>query len=103
MIVGGGDIDFNTEQLNIEFNTKPRAGVGISASSIVSPFVKLKGTFASPSIALDKKGALLSGGAAVATGGLSLLVQSIAGRATAEGDQCAPTLAEVGEHPAIQE
>jgi uncharacterized protein involved in outer membrane biogenesis len=103
MIVGGGDIDFNTEELNIEFNTKPREGVGISASSIVSPFVKLKGTFASPSIALDKKGAILSGGAAVATGGLSLLVQSMAGRATAEGDQCEPTLAEVGGHPPIQE
>ncbi len=103
MIVGGGDIDFNTEELNIEFNTKPREGVGISASSIVSPFVKMKGTFASPSIALDKKGAILSGGAAVATGGISLLVQSMAGRATAEGDQCEPTLAEVGSHPPIEE
>jgi hypothetical protein len=103
MIVGGGDIDFNTEELNIAFNTKPRKGVGLSASSIVSPYVKLKGTFASPAVALDKDSAILSGGAAVATGGLSILAQSALNRATAEGDQCGPTMEEVGEHPPIQD
>jgi hypothetical protein len=34
MIVGGGDIDLNTEKLNIEFNTKPRKGVGVSGALV---------------------------------------------------------------------
>ena len=98
MIVGGGDIDLKTEKLNIEFNTKPRKGVGISADMFVTPFVKLKGTLASPSVGLNKKGTLLAGGAAVATGGLSLLLKGVFDRATAEGDQCEKALEKVGQH-----
>lgn len=88
MIVGGGEIDLNTEKLNIEFNTKPRAGVGVSADMFVTPFVKLSGTLASPTVGLNEKGVLLSGGAAVLTGGMSFLYKGLVDRATAEGGQC---------------
>ncbi len=88
MIVGGGKIDLNTEKLDIEFNTKPREGVGISADMFVTPFVALSGTLASPSVGLNEKGLLLSGGAAVLTGGMSFLYQGLADRATAQVDQC---------------
>ena len=98
MIVGGGSIDLKTEKLNVEFNTKPRSGVGMSADLLVKPFVKLKGTLASPGIGLNEKGTLLSGGAAIATGGTSLLVETAFDRATAEGDQCEKTLEIVGDH-----
>jgi uncharacterized protein involved in outer membrane biogenesis len=98
MIVGGGDIDLKTEKLNIEFNTKPRKGVGISADMFVTPFVKLKGTLSTPSVGLNKKGTLLTGGAAVATGGLSLLLKGVFDRATAEGDQCEKALETAGQH-----
>lgn len=98
MIVGGGDIDLKTEMLNIEFNTKPRKGVGISADMFVTPFVKLKGTLANPSVGLNKKGTLLTGGAAIATGGLSLLVKAAFDRATAEADQCEKVLETAGQH-----
>jgi len=98
MIVGGGSIDLKTEKLNVEFNTKPRSGVGMSADLLVKPFVKLKGTLASPGIGLNEKGTLLSGGAAIATGGTSLLVETAVDRATAEGDQCEKTLEIVGDH-----
>jgi len=101
-IVGGGDIDLNTEALNIEFNTKPRKGVGVSADMFVTPFVKLVGTLASPSIGVDKKGALLAG-AAVATGGLALVAKAAADRATGETDRCGEILAEVGDHPPISQ
>jgi uncharacterized protein involved in outer membrane biogenesis len=97
-IVGGGDIDLNTEALNIEFNTKPRKGVGVSADMFVTPFVKLKGTLASPSVGLDKKGALL----AVGTGGLSVLAQAAADRIAGEKDNCAKVLEEVGDHPPVK-
>jgi uncharacterized protein involved in outer membrane biogenesis len=100
-IVGGGDIDLNTEALNIEFNTKPRQGVGVSADMFVTPFVKLVGTLASPAIGVDKKGAVLAG-AAVATGGLALVAKAAADRATGETDRCGEILAEVGGHPPVK-
>lgn len=101
-IVGGGDIDLNTEKLNIEFNTKPRKGVGVSADMFVTPFVKVVGTLASPTIGVDKKGALLAG-ATVATGGLALLAKGVADRAAGETDRCAEILAEVGGHPPLKQ
>ncbi len=103
MIVGGGDIDLNTEKLNIEFNTKPRKGVGVSAAMFITPFIKLGGTLASPHIGLSKKGVLLSGGAAILTGGLSFLFQGAADRATAEAGLCDETLAAVGPHGAVEQ
>ncbi|MEE2732539.1 MAG: AsmA family protein [Pseudomonadota bacterium] len=87
-VVGGGDIDLNSEALNIEFNTKPRTGVGVSADMFVTPFVKLGGTLAQPSVGLNRKGVLLSGGAAVLTGGMSFLYTGIMDRATASADHC---------------
>ena len=98
---GEGDIDLNTEALNMEFETKPRKGVGVTADMFVTPFVKLTGTLASPAVGLNKKGALLKGGAAVATGGLSLLAEGAADRAAGEKDRCATMLREVGGHPPI--
>lgn len=92
MVVGGGEIDLTTEELDIEFNTKPRQGVGVSADMFVTPFVKLSGTLASPTVGLNKKGLLLSGGAAVLTGGMSFLYQGVLDRASAEGGRCEQAL-----------
>ncbi len=92
LITAGGALDLNTEKLNFEFNTKPREGVGLSADMFVTPFVSLKGTLASPGIGLNKKGTLLSAGAAVATGGLSFLWKGIADRATGALDHCEETM-----------
>lgn len=98
MIVGGGDIDLKTEKLNVKFNTKPRSGIGISADMFVAPFIKATGTIASPGIGLNKKGTLLTGTAAFATGGLSLVLQRVFHRVTAGGDHCEDVLKTVGEH-----
>ena len=103
MVVGGGNIDLNTEKLGIEFNTKPRAGVGISADMFVTPFVNLSGTLASPGVGVNAKGVLLEGGLAVMTGGLSFLYKGALDRATAEVDQCENTLAAVKEAAATGE
>ena len=96
-IVGAGKIDLRSEELDIEFNTKPRTGVGLTADMFVTPFVKVSGTLAQPGIGMNKSGTLLAGGAAVLTGGMSLLAKGVADRATAEGDQCAEALAEAGD------
>lgn len=95
MVVGGGEIDLNTEKLSIEFNTKPRAGVGVSADMFVTPFVAVTGTLKDPGVGLNASGVLLEGGLAVMTGGMSFLYKGLMDRATAEIDQCEKTLAEV--------
>ncbi|MBU3068806.1 AsmA family protein [Aestuariicella sp. G3-2] len=92
MVVGGGEVDLNDETLNIEFNTKPRKGVGVSADMFVTPFVKLSGTLSDPHVGLNKKGLLLSGGAAFLTGGMSFLYTGLIDRATAEKGQCQKAL-----------
>jgi AsmA protein len=96
MIVAGGNVDLNDEKLDFEFNTKPRAGVGVSADMFVTPFVKLSGTLANPSVGLNAKGVLLSGGAAVLTGGMSFLYKGLVDRATAEEGQCEEALEAAG-------
>ncbi len=101
-IIGNGRIDLTTEKLRLEFNTKPRTGIGVSADMFVTPFVKLGGTLASPRIGLSKSGALLTGGAAVLTGGLSILARGAADRLSGGADRCEATLAETSGHPPIE-
>ena len=84
----GGMIDFNPEQLIIEFNTKHRKGIGVSADMFLTPYVAVKGTLAKPRLGLNQKGALLASGAAVATGGISMLVRAAADRAAGTVDAC---------------
>jgi uncharacterized protein involved in outer membrane biogenesis len=74
-IFAKGNVDLATEKLDINFSTQTRKSVDVSASELFSPYVKLTGTLADPSVALDPKGTLLSGGAAYLSGGLSLLAK----------------------------
>ena len=101
-IVGGGGIDLETEKIDLEFNTKPREGVGVSADMFVTPFVKVGGTLADPGVGLNAKGALLEGGAAIFTGGLSILAKAALDRASGETDECQSMLDRIGDHQPIQ-
>ncbi|MEH6591384.1 MAG: hypothetical protein V7746_14080 [Halioglobus sp.] len=76
-IASGGSLNLNNEKLNLDFNTKSRKGIGISASKAITPYFKIAGTLAYPSLALNVEGAAVSGGVAVATGGLSILAEGM--------------------------
>jgi uncharacterized protein involved in outer membrane biogenesis len=102
-VLGGGGIDFNDETINLEFNTQPRQGVGISADMFVTPFVTLSGTLKNPRIGLNKSGVLIQGGAAVMTGGLSFLAKAAVDRAGGAVDRCTAALEEVGDHPPLEQ
>lgn len=91
-IVSGGTVDLNTERINIGFSTRPRKGLGISASVITNPFIRLGGSLSSPAIALDAGGATVATGAAVATGGLSVLAKGIWDRFLSSRDPCGQAL-----------
>jgi hypothetical protein len=87
-IVSEGTIDLNTEKLDVSFNTKQRKGLGISATDLVNPFIKVGGTLVSPTIILDAKSTVVKGGIAVATMGISILANSLAERYLSSKDPC---------------
>jgi len=76
--------------------TKPRKGIGLSASMITNPYIKLGGTLSSPSIQLKELQAVASTGAAVATLGLSLVAKGMFDRVTAEKKVCKEALEKIG-------
>jgi hypothetical protein len=75
-MVVDSSINLGTEKLSLQFQTTPRKGITISAGEILNPYVKVVGTLAHPTLAVDEQGVLISGGVAVATGGLSILAKA---------------------------
>ncbi|RLQ23372.1 hypothetical protein DWB85_02125 [Seongchinamella sediminis] len=73
----GGTVDLNSEQLDMVFNTRSRTGIGISASKALTPYLKLGGNFTYPRLGVNPTGVVVSGGAAFATGGLSILAEGM--------------------------
>ena len=82
------NVDLATEKLSADIRTVPQKGLGLSISDLANPYVKLGGTLAKPVLTLDPEGALLEGGAAVATGGVSLLAKRFKERFIDEKDAC---------------
>jgi len=81
-------VNFKTEDLRIGIRTTPRKALSISAGELVNPFVQVIGTLAAPRLAVDEKGVLISGGAAIATAGLTVLARGIWDRLKGAGDPC---------------
>jgi uncharacterized protein involved in outer membrane biogenesis len=94
-ILSKGTIDLHTEKVDMSFSSKPRQGLGISASVIINPLIKVGGTLASPAIELDPARAAVSGGTAVATAGLSILAKSFADRFLSSKDPCGDARKEI--------
>ncbi len=90
-IAATSTIDLATEKLDLQFRTTPRKGITISAGEIFNPYVKVVGTLANPKLAMDQQGMLVSGGAAVATGGLSILAKATWDRLSRSEDVCKVT------------
>ena len=95
-IVGGGIINLDTEELEVGFSPSAKKGIGVNVSSLVK-FVRLGGTLRNPHPEADPVGLLKSGaaiGAAVSTGGLSLLVEGLFKRAANSGSACNQALSD---------
>ncbi|MEE4279685.1 MAG: AsmA family protein [Halieaceae bacterium] len=75
-----GQVNLATEQLAIRFDNQARKGLGISAASLVNPYVQITGRLGSPKIGLDVTSSALAGGAAVATGGITVIAKPLFGR-----------------------
>jgi uncharacterized protein involved in outer membrane biogenesis len=97
-VTAHGKIDLHTEQLNFDFETRPREGIGVSPGMFTNPFIRLQGTLSSPMIGVGAKG-VASGAVAAMTGGVSVLAKGMVDRVRGEADVCAKTLEEA-RHPA---
>jgi uncharacterized protein involved in outer membrane biogenesis len=91
-IFSGGLIDLNTEKMSLDFETKLRKGIGLSAGMAINPFIRLGGSLSSPGIELDPAGVAITGGVAVATAGLSLVGKSLWDRFLTSKDPCGKAL-----------
>ena len=87
-IIGRGKIDLATERLDVAWAAKPRKGIGLSASVVTNPYVKLGGTLSSPSMSIQPLSATATTVAAFTTGGLSLLAKGFWDRATSGKKIC---------------
>jgi len=80
-ILGGGTINLKTESLDLGIAPKAKEGVGLNVAQLAA-LVRLGGSLANPTPKADTEAALkkgLAAGAAVATGGLSLLAGELLG------------------------
>lgn len=94
-VVGSGSVNLKTEAIDVAFKPEARQGLGLSLGDTVAGLVRVSGTLGEPQIGLDQSGAAktaLSAGAAIATGGLSLLAQSLYSRTTADDNPCQTAL-----------
>jgi uncharacterized protein involved in outer membrane biogenesis len=87
-MVASGQVRLDTEKLAIAFRAKPREGIGIGVGTVTNSFLRLGGTLQSPRITLDARNSATATGAAVATGGLSLLARGLWDRVSAESSIC---------------
>ena len=93
-IFADANVDLKSEELNATIRTVPTKGLGLSFSDLINPYTMIGGTLASPSLTLDPKGALIEGGAAVATGGISILAMRFKDRFLSEKDACGKAVAD---------
>ncbi|MCP4256777.1 MAG: AsmA family protein [Planctomycetes bacterium] len=87
-IMAAGSINLTNEKIEFNIETTPRTGLGISASDLVNPFIRIGGTMGEPKLTLDPTGTLIEGSAAVMTGGLSILAKGLYERWLGPSDPC---------------
>ena len=94
-LLGSGAINLQTEELDVRLRIQQRRGFGISLAGIANQFVKLGGSLSNPRVQLNPTSALAAGGAAWATGGLSLLYTGLYQRVFATRRPCEQVLPEL--------
>lgn len=95
-VVGAGIIDLRSEELDIGITPTAREGLGASLGSQLAGVTRMRGTLARPAIGIDELGtarAAISVGAAVASGGLSLLGELLFDKVTADATPCRTAIA----------
>ena len=66
--------------MHFNFNATPNNALQISAGELFNPYILIGGTLSKPSVGVDPTKALLHGGAAVGTAGISVLAKGVLDR-----------------------
>ncbi len=96
-VIGSGTVNLKTEKLDLAVRPRPKEGLGISLGGLAG-LVRIKGTLAEPRVGIDEMGVVKTGlavGAALATGGLSLIAQGLFDKATEGAPPCQVALGKV--------
>ena len=88
LMSGTASVNLESEELQLTVRTMPQRTLSISAGELLNPYVQVVGTLAAPRLAVDERGLLITGGAAVATGGLSILARGVWDRMSRAKDPC---------------
>lgn len=99
-VFAAANVDLKTEKLNVDVNTVAQKGLGLSFSDLINPYTNIAGTLARPTLTLDPQGAVIEGGVAVATAGISILAKRFAERYLSAADACGKAASEA--EPAFQ-
>lgn len=89
-ILGGGEIDLKEEKMKLLISSKARKGLGINTNT-VAKMINLGGTLKQPKVESNTGGFLQTGaavGAAILSGGISLLAQGLYDKIKANSDVC---------------
>ena len=87
-VIVRGNVNLGSERLDLSIQATQREGLGISIGTVTNSFLKLGGTLGSPKLQLDPTGSMTTTGAAIATGGLSLVAKGLWDRVKASTDIC---------------
>jgi uncharacterized protein involved in outer membrane biogenesis len=90
-VVAQGKVDLHTEKLTLDFDTRPRKGIGVSPGMFTNPFIRVEGTLKEPRLAMGAKG-VTSGAVAAMTGGLSVVAGGFIDRLKGEANMCGKAL-----------
>ncbi len=88
-LVGRVEIDLKKELLHLNFSSSSRKGLGFSIGNVFSNTVEVEGPLTDPKILPNATGLLWRSWAAVMTGGLSVVGESVLKRALASENPCA--------------
>jgi hypothetical protein len=88
-ILGGGAANLETGEILFGYRAVRRELFSLSLLSLTSGFAAVSGTFDNPMVTLDPGGALIHGGAAWATAGLSLVAGELWRKLESSTDPCA--------------
>ncbi len=81
--------DFRQETISAQLDSRSLKGTGLSVGNVFSNTVRLEGSLSAPEIVSNTKGLLWRYGAALATGGISLIGESVYKRLMVDRDACA--------------
>lgn len=87
-VLGGGSLKLRSGEIELQFKSAQRKGFGLSVLGIADKVLSMTGTLQHPRVKVNVGGLLLHGGAAWATGGISLLYDSLFKRLTAFSNPC---------------